>query len=64
MKLIGFSFPILDATVASLSSSELLLICMRLESRDRTQKSQCRLLKDRRIFLIWCCVYQYRQMQV
>lgn len=36
MKLFGFSFSFLDATVAALSSSELLLIC---ESERRTQES-------------------------
>lgn len=32
MKLLGFSFSILDATMASLSTSELLLICMRVRA--------------------------------
>lgn len=32
MKLLGFSFSLLDDTVTSLSSSELLLICMRMRA--------------------------------
>jgi len=32
MKLLGFSFSILDATVTLLSSSELLLICTRVRA--------------------------------